>query len=85
MRRSSSQEPDSSEPARLREAERGLAHMRGETVPDIRERVAKLEERRGQFATKAELESEDVGTSMRDKRYTFISFTCRSILRQFAA
>lgn len=48
--------PDSSEPARLRDAELSLARMQGEIGPGIRERVARLEKGQESLATKADLE-----------------------------
>lgn len=48
--------PDSSEPARLRDAELSLARMQGEIGPGIRERVAKLEKGQESLATKADVE-----------------------------
>lgn len=48
--------PDSSEPARLREAELSLARMQGEIGPGIRERVARLEKGQESLATKVDVE-----------------------------
>ncbi len=47
---------DSSEPARLRDAELSLARMQGEIGPGIRERVARLEKGQESLATKVEVE-----------------------------
>ena len=57
MRDRASSEPEvSSEPARLREAERLLARMQGEIGSGIGERVARLETGEKRFATKADVE-----------------------------
>ena len=45
----------SSEPARLRSAERALARMEGELGTNLRERVAALEEAQKSLATKADV------------------------------